>query len=358
MQAVILAGGQGSRLHPLTLTTPKPLVPLANRPVLEHQLEWLLHMDISDILVLTHYHSQAFSNWLRHWQKGRIRIVVEPVPLGTAGAVANVVGSLHETTVVVNGDNLTTLDLRAMERFHQNNGALATVAVGRKDVVTGSGVVTIDRFKRITSFQEKPSAEKAQAKTINTGTYIIEPAILEGMPPGKKVMWESDVFPRLCTAGAGLYAFQEAHLWFDIGTFAGYFAGQRATLQGVVSLPKGTKSDGIWIEHDALCDEKAIYKAPLAISSNSTIAARVELLGPVCVGSECQIHEGARVANSAIWSGSVIAEGAIVLDSIIGYNCYIGAGAQVHCAVLGDSVKVGPGKQLEAGSRLEPGSIV
>jgi NDP-sugar pyrophosphorylase family protein len=358
MQAVVLVGGRGTRLFPLTQTTPKPLIPLANRPLVEHIVCWLEQAGIEEVLLLTQFRANAFDRWLQRWQGIPVRAIEEPVPLGTAGAVANVARFLHGTTAVINGDNVTNIDLQAMERAHRDTGAVATIAVDRVEDVTGRGVVVTGTDGRVSQFQEKPAAAAALSKTVNTGTYLIEPDALTGVVPGQPAMWETDVFPMLIAGGAPVYAFEMPHLWLDAGTPAGYFAAQQAILEGVISAPRGSQTDGIWVEAEVDRDDEGTYQPPIAVGSGASFAAGTAVVGPVSIGSGCRVLAGARIEHSAIWDGCTIGRNAIVRRSIIGYNCLIADDARVEAALLGDGVIVRSGAHVVAGSRLEPQSVV
>ena len=343
MQAVVLVGGQGTRLRPLTLTTPKPLVPLANRPLIEHIVRWLEAGGVSEVLLLTQYRAADFDRWLAEWRGIPVRAVEEPVPLGTAGAVANVAGSLHGTTAVINGDNITNLDLQAMLSAHRATGAVATIAVDAVDDPTGRGVVVLGAGGRVLRFQEKPAPGTAAANTVNTGSYLIEPAALHGVEPGRSTMWETDVFPALIAAGAPVFGWTHPHLWLDAGTPRGYLAAQAAILTGEASSPPGEARGGIWVAHHASLDPDASYRGPIAVGAETIVSAGVRLAGPLSIGRRCRVEHGGLVEHGAIWDGSVVGRGAAVVDSIIGYNCIIGEDARVERALLGDGTVVAAG---------------
>jgi NDP-sugar pyrophosphorylase family protein len=333
-------------------------MPIANRPLVEHIVRWLEAAGVEEVFLLTQYRAAAFDAWLRRRRGIPIRAIEEPVPLGTAGAVANVARFLHTTTAVINGDNVTDVDLDAMARAHRATGALATIAVDRVADVTGRGVVVAGSDGRVGRFQEKPAPGMALADTVNTGTYLIEPAALAGMTPGEPAMWETNVFPALIEAGKPVYAFNAPHLWLDAGTPEGYFAAQRAILEGSVSTPAGKEAHGIWTEPNVLEDSAATYHPPISIGFGSIVAAGAALLGPLSLGAECHILSGAHVEASAIWDHCMVEPGAIIKNSIIGYNCYVAERARVEGALLGDGVIVRAGGHVTPGSRLAPGSVV
>lgn len=346
MQAVVLVGGQGTRLRPLTLTTPKPLVPLANRPVIEHIVRWLAAQGIDEVLLATQYRAAAFERWLRSWSRGAapvpVRAVEEPEPRGTAGAVAQLAARLNGTTAVINGDNLMNLDLRAMLSAHQAAGAAATIAVDRVDDPTGRGVVVRDDAGRVIAFQEKPAPGTARAQTVNTGAYLLEPSAIAAIPRDRFCTFEQDVFPALIASGTPVYAFEAEHIWIDTGTPEGYLRAQAAVLDGRASSPAGAFIDGAWQEDNVTLDAGARINGGVALGFGAMIANGVQLAAS-SVGRECHLLPAAQVERSAIWDGCLVEQGAIVRDSIIGYNCYIGAGALIDGAVIGDGTIVAAG---------------
>ncbi len=346
MQAVVLVGGQGTRLRPLTLTTPKPLVPLANRPVIEHIVRWLEAQGIEEILLATQYRAAAFERWLRRWTRGAahvpVRAIEEPEPRGTAGAVAQLAARLNGTAAVINGDNLMSLDLRAMLAAHQAAGAIATIAVDRMDDPTGRGVVVCDDAGRVSAFQEKPAPGTARAKTVNTGAYLLEPAAIAAIPRDRFCTFEQDVFPALIVSGAPVHAFESEHIWIDTGTPAGYLRAQAAVLEGRASSPAGAFIDGAWQEDNVTLDAGARISGGVALGFGAMIASGTRLTAS-SIGRECHLLPAAQVERSAIWDGCLVERGAIIRDSIVGYNCYIGAGALIDNAVLGDGTIVASG---------------
>ncbi|WP_161668839.1 sugar phosphate nucleotidyltransferase [Kallotenue papyrolyticum] len=356
IQAIVLVGGQGTRLRPLTLTTPKPLVPLANRAVIEHIVAWLEAQGIAEALLATQYRAADFERWLRRWRRQGgmpVQAISEPEPRGTAGAVAHLAERLHGPVVVVNGDNLLQLDLRAMLAFHRRVGAQVTIAVD--DVVdpTGRGVVVCDAQGRVSQFQEKPAPGTAYATTVNTGVYILEAAAVTSIPRGRCCSFEQDVFPALIAAGIPVWAFRSRHIWIDTGTPDGYLRAQAAVLTGEASAPAGVElTPGVWVEDNVTLDSAAQLGGGVALGYGSVVAAGSRI-DASSIGRECHVL-GATVERSAIWDGSLLEATAIVRDSIIGYNCYIGAGARIVDAVLGDGCVLRAGAVV-TGARLEAG---
>lgn len=357
LAAVVLVGGQGSRLRPLTLTTPKPLVPLVNRPVIEHIVDWLAGSGVDEIVLATQYQAAAFERWLGQRRRQGLRVPVaaieEPEPRGTAGAVAHVAGRLHGTTVVVNGDNLIGLDLAAMLRAHRAARADVTISTDAVDDPTGRGVVVSDETGRVQAFQEKPAPGSARANTVNTGVYLLEPAALAAIPRDRFCNFEQHVFPALIDAGAAVTAFQSAHVWIDTGTPAGYLRAQQAVLEGLASSPGGTLVAGIWQADSVTIDGAAELLPPLALGFGTMVASGATIERS-SVGRECHVLAGAQLRASAVWDACQIERGATIRHSIIGYDCFIGAGAQLDRAILGDGCIIEPDAVLPPGTSLPP----
>jgi mannose-1-phosphate guanylyltransferase len=357
MQAVILVGGQGTRLRPLTLTTPKPLVPLANRPVIEHIVRWLERYDVSEVILATQYRAAAFERWHRHWRGVPVRAVEEPEPRGTAGAVAHVADMLRGTVVVVNGDNLVDLDLRAMLAYHQTAGAIATISTDAVADPTGRGVVVADKQGRVREFQEKPDPGTARANTVNTGIYLLEPAAIAAIPVGRFCNFEHHVFPQLIAADARISAFQSEHVWIDTGTPAGYLRAHTAVLNRRASTPSGELVAGVWREESVTIDSGASLHDGVVVGFGTMIASGATLKLS-SIGRECHVLAHAHIERSAIWDTCQIERGAVIHNSIVGYNCYIGDGAHIDTAVIGDNCIIQAGTVLEAGTIVQPATLL
>ncbi len=363
MQAVILVGGQGTRLRPLTLTTPKPLVPLANRPVIEHIVAWLERSGVTSVFLATQYQAVAFERWLRRWRGVPVHTAEEPEPRGTAGAVAHIADLLHDTTIIVNGDNIIDLDVAVMLAAHRAAGAVATISTDTVDDPTGRGVVVSDHQGRVHVFQEKPAPGTALADTVNTGVYVLEPAAIVQIPRNTFCNFEQHVFPELVAADAGVHAFQSAHIWIDTGTPAGYLRAQDAVLAGIASTPAGVRdaeqgllgsaSEHIWRDESVTIDSAASLRQGVAIGFGTAIASGVTVTAS-SIGRECHILPNVQISRSALWDGCQVEQNAAIGNSIIGYNCYIGAGVQLDAAVIGDGCNIRAGTTVPAGTTLQP----
>jgi mannose-1-phosphate guanylyltransferase len=280
--AVILVGGEGTRLRPLTCTTPKPMLPVANRPFLEHQIEHLRSHGIDRIRLACGHRPDA----IRAHFGDRLEYIVEPEPLGTGGAIAYAARGLDETFVVANGDVLTDLDLTALVGLHRARGARMTLALHPVEDPSRYGVVVTDPAGAVTAFIEKPAPGITDAVTINAGTYVVEPDVLDLIPAGRAVSVEYEVFPAL--VGAGLYAHSFAGYWRDIGTPASYLGANLERMP-----PEGL------VDPTARVDPAASVRASV-------------------VGPGCRVEAGARVSDSVLLAGAVVAEGRTVDNQVVG----------------------------------------
>ncbi len=282
MIAVILVGGEGTRLRPLTEQMPKPMVPIANRPFLEHQLEHLERHGITDVVLSCGY----LPDQIRDHFGDRLGYVVEDYPLGTGGAIENAAREIPDTFLVCNGDVLTDLDITELVAFHRARDAAATIALHPVDDPSRYGLVRTNGQGAVTAFIEKPAPGEADVNTINAGTYVMEPGVLDLIPAGKNVSVEREVFPRLI--GDGLYARSEAGEWIDIGTKESFWAAN------MEEMPAG-----------GLVDPAAdVDPAAQVVDS--------------VVGPETVIHRGAIVERSVVLPGGVVAEGARISGRVIG----------------------------------------
>jgi mannose-1-phosphate guanylyltransferase len=282
--AVILVGGQGTRLRPLTEWLPKPMLPIANRPFLEHQIDHLRAHGINRVILSCGYMPDAIQ---AHFGD-RLEYVVEDHPLGTGGAIENAARGLHETFVVCNGDILTELDLTAMIAFHRSRRAQATIALHQVDDPSRYGLVRTDERGAVSAFIEKPEPGESDVDTINAGTYVMEPGVLRLIAPGATVSVEREVFPRL--VGDGLYARVDPGSWIDIGTPDTYLA---ANLQ---QMPDG-----------GLVDPTASVEAGAVIKDS-------------VVGPGARVGAGAVVERSVLLPGARVTGGMVVEERVVGMD--------------------------------------
>lgn len=319
MKAVVLVGGEGTRLRPLTLTTPKQMLPVGRRPMIERVLEWLAGHGVDEAVLSLGYRPDAFLKAYPDGESGGVRLhyAVEDSPLDTAGAIrfAALEGGVDERFVVVNGDVLTDIDVSALVRFHRERGAEATLALTPVEDPSRFGVVPTDHDGRVTAFIEKPPPGQAPTNLINAGTYVLEPSVLQRIPGGRRVSIERETFPALVAEGR-LYALGSQARWVDAGTPATLLAANLAY-------------------------------APLG-PRDHRIRASV-------VGDDVTVGEGAVVEGSVLMDRVVVGAGATVADSIVGVSARIGAGARVTgLSVLGDGYVVDAGAELSEARLPQP----
>jgi mannose-1-phosphate guanylyltransferase len=327
MQALILAGGKGTRLRPITLHVPKPVVPIVNRPFIRYQLDLLRPINpnsgLSVILSLS-YQPRKIEEALNDETPAGVEITtaVEATPLGTAGAIKNVADRIRGTLIVFNGDVLTDLDLRSVVARHRRRGAAATLVLIEVADTRAYGVVECDDQGRIRGFFEKPAPGVTACRTVNAGIYILEPEVLSLIPAGTPFSFEYDLFPRLLESGLPLYGETTASYWLDIGTPARYLRANLDVLGGRVQrFPPDARPD--------LTADGAL------IAPSATVKAGAEIVRSV-VGPNCVIDEGCRITDSVILSGARIREGARLDRSVIGRGAHIGDRVTLTEAIIGD----------------------
>lgn len=334
MKAVILAGGKGTRLRPLTVYTPKPIVPVMNRALLLYQIEILAAAGIDKITLSLSYQPDKIEDLLGDGSEYGVTLtyVTEPNPLGTAGAYRHAASSDRERTVVLNGDILTDLDVSAAIEFHTASSAAATLCVVSVDDPTAYGLVEIHDDGRIERFLEKPKPEEAavvHVNTINAGIYILEPAILDFVPPEKNCSFEYDVFPAILERRLPFFAFiMKGAYWRDLGNPASYLNAHLDVMNG--KLPR--------------------FEIDRRPSSDVATAASVDRVSSV--GAGCVIKPGAQVVRSSLGPGVYVDEKAVIEDSVVWGHTRIAASAQVRGAVIGKSCYVGRNATVGAGAVL------
>jgi len=340
MKAVVLVGGEGTRLRPLTETIPKPLIPLIDRPFLHHVLDHLARHGVHEVLLSSSYLVDAFSDFIeaRHGDLA-VTWITEPSPLGTAGAVANAVaygGGIRETFLALNGDILTDLDLTTMLAFHRERRAAATIALAPAEDARAYGLVELRDDGGVLEFKEKPQGPNAIPGPVNAGTYALEPQALAEIPPGRSVSIEHETFPEMIRSGAPVYGFVSRAYWMDLGTPQKYLRATFDALEGRV--------------HDLA------YASP-HVDGTARVSLRAHLGRWVVVGPGARVEDGAQVEDSVLLAGSVVGKGARIRDSILGPGAVVAEGATVMDAVLAEGSRVEPhvwsrGARVSAGQAL------
>lgn len=334
MQALILAGGKGTRLRPLTVYTPKPVVPVMNRPFLLYQIEILAKAGIKDIVLSLSYQPDKIEDLLGDGSDHGVHLtyVTESSPMGTGGAYRYAAGSLNETTVVLNGDILTDVDISAIIDFHRTNSSAATLTLAPVADPSAYGLVETDEAGRIRKFLEKPKPEEAGRQginTINAGIYVLEPSILDLIPEDEPRSFEYDVFPAILEKELPFFGFVMGDgYWRDLGNPKSYLEAHHDFLDGKIG-------------------EFAIER-----TSVSDMATTASVDKGSVIGTGCVIKPGARIVRSAIGPGVHVDEKAVIEDSIIWAHARIAAAAEIREAIIGRSCYIGRNVSVREGTVL------
>src|SRR6266542_3169444 len=368
MQAVVMAGGEGSRLRPLTINRPKPMVSIVNKPCLGHIFDLLKTHGITDAFVTLQYLASMIQD--SYGDGGgvglRLRYSVEETPLGTGGSVRQIGAALaREPFIVVSGDALTDIDLGQVVRFHRERKAAVTLTLVRAANPLDYGVVVTQADGRIAQFLEKPSWGEVFSDTINTGIYVIEPRVLERFPVGAAFDFSKDLFPQLLAEGEPLYGCVVDAYWTDVGSIAEYSRANADLLLGrVKTAPLGTEiAPGVFAGGEVDVEPSARLVGPIYLGNGVRIAGGAEIIGPTVLRDSVAVDAGAHIESSIVWRNSYIGERAELRGAIVGRQCALKARVVLEeGAVIGDhsvvnegariraSVKVWPDKQIEGGA--------
>ena len=363
-RAMIMAAGLGTRLYPLTGRTAKPMVPILNRPVMQHMLRLLQRHGIREVAANLHYHPDKIRGFFGDGSAFGVDLTynVEEELLGTAGGT----GAFRElfagdTFVVVSGDGLTDIDLTQFVAAHRRNGGIATIAVKQVADPSLYGVVVHDDCDRITGFQEKPPREEARSDFCNTGIYAFEPAIFDYVPQGVFVDWAKDVFPALLAAGVPFHRWLLEGYWNDVGDIEQYRLSNFDALLGrvKVDVPGRRTAPGVWVGDGTQIDADVRIEAPVLIGAGCLVEAKAELIGPLIVGDGCVIGHGCVLEGCIHWDGVRAGRNSRVAGSILGRNVVVHHEAVVHeDAVIGDRSDVSAHAVVPPGARVEPRTAV
>lgn len=353
MKAVILIGGEGTRLRPLTYDIPKPMVPIVNKPFMEHMLDLLKKHGIEEVIFSSGYKVEAFMEHFFNGEKLGLKLdyVVEDSPLGTAGAVKNVEKFIDGTFLVFNGDILTDADLTSLIKYHREKKGIATLTLTPVDNPTIYGVIETDMNNRIQKFIEKPSWDKVTSNYINAGIYVLEPVIFKEMEPDKNYSFERQIYPALLERGELLFAYKTDAYWLDIGSPEKYMKANQDALLGNIKLETRLKKDGrgILLGQGSSFGSTASLEPPLAIGENCVIGAGAQIGKLSVIGNDCKIESGAVVKSSVIWDKTTIGKSARLENCIIGRNCLIGEEAVIESgAIIASSTEIKSGEVIGA----------
>ena len=357
MQALILVGGEGTRLRPLTSTVPKPVVQLVDRPFITYMIEWLRGHGVDDVVLACGFMPDGVRAVLGDGSALgiRLRYVEEPSPLGTGGALKYAEDLLDERFFMLNGDQFTDLDLTAQLRQHESTGAKATLALIPVADPSAYGLVRRDGLE-VREFLEKPSPDEIDTNLVNAGAYILERSVLATMPPaGTRVSIEREVFPAL--VGKGLYGYQASGYWMDIGTPERYLQASYDILEGGVETAVGREvasAGGVLVRGERAGILGTVH-GPALVGSGCQIARTAVVSSRTVLGDGVSIGEGAHVESSVLLDGAQVGANTRIVSSIIGPRAEVGSDCRIEQRVmLGEDVRIGSGNTLMAGMRLFP----
>jgi mannose-1-phosphate guanylyltransferase len=360
VQALILAGGEGTRLRPLTTTIPKPVVPLAGQPFISFMIEWLRRHGVDDVILACGFMADGVRSVLGDGSElgVRLRYVEEPTPLGTGGALKYAEELLDERFFMLNGDVLTDIDLSAELAQHERTGARATLALYPVEDPSAYGLVRRNDDLSVKQFLEKPSPDQIDTNLVNAGAYILERELLSGLAPaGTNISIERDVFPEL--VGAGLFGYEASGYWMDIGTPQRYLQATFDILEGRVDTEIGARlgESQRRLANDSTIDGMLV--SPVLAGAGCAVQAGAVVGGRVVLGRRVEIGPDARIADAALLDGVHVGARSTIRGAIIGPGVVIGEDCRIdEDVMLGAEVTVGSGNVVASGARIFPGEVV
>jgi mannose-1-phosphate guanylyltransferase/phosphomannomutase len=370
MRAVLMAGGSGTRLRPLTCDLPKPMVPILNRPIAQHIINLLKRHHINEVIATLHYLPDVMRDYFQDGSDFGVQMtyaVEEDQPLGTAGCVKNVAELLDETFLVISGDCITDFDLTAAIQFHKQNQSKATLVLASVNNPIEFGVVILDENNRIKRFLEKPSSSEIFSDTVNTGTYILEPEVLQYLPPNQETDFSKDLFPLLLEKGEPMYGFVAEGYWCDVGHLDTYREAQYAALYQRVKLDFDymERSPGLWIGQNTYIDPSAHIDTPAMIGHNCRIGARAQITSGTVLGDNVIIGSDADLKRPIVWNGVIIGEEAHLRACVAARGTRIDRRANVlegaivgSLSTVGEEALVNPNVRVWPSKKIEPGATL
>ncbi|WP_414564223.1 MULTISPECIES: sugar phosphate nucleotidyltransferase [unclassified Anabaena] len=370
MRAVLMAGGSGTRLRPLTCDLPKPMVPILNRPIAEHIINLLKRHQITEVIATLHYLPDVLRDYFQDGSDFGVQMtyaVEEDQPLGTAGCVKNIAELLDETFLVISGDSITDFDLTAAIEFHKQKRSKATLILTRVPNPIEFGVVITDEQGHISRFLEKPSASEIFSDTVNTGTYILEPEVLEYLPSHTESDFSKDLFPLLLAKGEPIYGYIAQGYWCDVGHLDAYREAQYDALDRKVKLDFAYQevSPNLWVGQNTFIDSSAHIETPAVIGDNCRIGARVQIEGGTIIGDNVTIGADANLKRPILWNGSIIGDEAHLSACVISRGTRVDRRAHVleaavvgSLSTIGEEAQISPNVRVWPSKKIESGAIL
>ncbi len=337
MKAMVMAAGVGTRLRPLTHFIPKPMIPIVNKPALEHTLDLLRKHGFDEVVINLHFYPDMIRDHFGDGQRYGLKIhySLEKTLMGTAGGVKRAEHHFNDTFVVMSGDGLTDINLSRVIEFHKKKKSLATMVLKKVDARFDYGVTLIDQYSRIEKFIEKPSWSDVFANTVNTGIYVFEPEIFDYIPKNKFYDFGHEVWPLLLTRKKPIFGYEMKSYWCDIGNLQEYKRAEKNALEGAVKvkIPGKLRRKNIWV------------------GSNTYIHPGVKIVGPAVIGSNCQIEKGVTINSfTTIGNNNIIEEGARLSDCILWAGVHVSKGVRLRNCVIGNQAKISENISVFEGS--------
>ncbi len=360
MKAVVMAGGEGTRLRPMTASMPKPLLPIVNKPIMEHVLRLLRRHGFSETVVTVQFLASLVRNYFGEGDEFDMALeyATEELPLGTAGSVKNAEHLLRDDAfVVISGDALTDVDLTDLVKAHRDKGALVTVCLTRVPDPLDFGITILDDDQRVQRFLEKPTWGQVFSDTVNTGIYVMEPEIFDLVPAGESVDWSGDIFPQLLKQGLPVYGYVADGYWEDVGTHESYIRAQADVLLGKVDvdLDAFEISEGVWIAEGADVHPDAVLRGPVFIGDYAKVEAGAELREFTVIGRNVIVKGGAFLHRAVVHDNVFIGPQTNLRACVVGKNTDIMRSARLEEGVIvGDECVIGDEAIISSGVRIYP----
>lgn len=363
MKALIMAAGYGTRLEPLTLAVPKPMVPIVNLPTMQHNIELLKRYGFREIVANIHYHPEQIENYFGDGYALGVNLAYsyEEELLGTAGGVKRMavdIANIKETFLVLSSDALTDINLKRIISYHKKKNALITIALAKVEDVSQFGVVIQDEDAKIVGFQEKPDPSLALSDMANAGIYVMEPGILKMIPDGF-YDFGKELFPKLVEERAPIYGYPMIEYWNDVGGLDKYIQSSYDAMRGIVRIriPGRKVAKSTWIGAREKIDKSARFEGSVIIGDRSTIGRNVYIRDAV-IGDRCVVEDGAIITGSVLWSDNVIEKEAQITQSVLGNWCHVGEKAKIlEGSIISNRSFIRPGSEIPPHTRLKPNSI-
>ncbi len=360
MKAVVMAGGEGTRLRPMTSSMPKPLLPVVNRPIMEHVLRLLKRHGLSETVVTVQFLASLVRNYFGDGEELGMELTYanEEKPLGTAGSVKNAEEALKDDAfLVISGDALTDFDLTDLIAFHKEKGALVTVCLTRVPNPLEFGITIVDDDGKVERFLEKPTWGQVFSDTVNTGIYVMEPEVFDYVEADTSVDWSGDVFPQLMKEGKPIYGYVAEGYWEDVGTHESYVKAQADVLEGKVDveLDGFEISPGVWVAEGADVHPDAVLRGPVYIGDYAKVEAGAEIREDTVIGSNVVVKSGSFLHKTVVHDNVYIGQQSNLRGCVIGKNTDVMRAARIEDgAVIGDECFIGEESIIQGNVRVYP----